>query len=90
LTSSSDGSGLDLSLLVTSPLVAPVFRRICASSDIVGITNEAAPEPIRPRRPLIHLPGRCFRLHTIPLLSLTLQLSAQQEWEDSLYTTDRE
>jgi len=57
--------------------------------------NEASPESARPVicpcRPSIHLSGRpCestpwklrgCRLHTIPLLSLTLQLSAHQEWE---------
>ncbi len=58
------------------------------------MTNEAAPEParpvIRPRRPSVHSSGRCCRLHTIRELSLTLQLSAHQEWEDSLYRTDHE
>jgi hypothetical protein len=57
--------------------------------------NEPAPEPappvIRPCRPSVHPSGRpCestpwkvrgCRLHTIPLLSLTLQLSTDQEWE---------
>jgi len=57
--------------------------------------NEASPESarlvIRPCRPSVHPSGRpCestpwklrgCRLHTIPLLSLTLQLSAHQEWE---------
>jgi len=57
--------------------------------------NEASPESARPVIcpccPSIHLSGRpCestpwklrgCRLHTILLLSLTLQLSAHQEWE---------
>jgi hypothetical protein len=57
--------------------------------------NEAAPElarlVVRPCCPSVHPFGRpcestpwklrgCW-LHTIPLLSLTLQLSAHQEWE---------
>ncbi len=46
--------------------------------------NEASPESVRPVirpviRPLWKLLG--CRLHTIPLLSLTMQLFAHQEWE---------
>ncbi len=68
------------------------------------MTNEATLElahlVIRPCCPSVHRSGcpcgwtpwklRGYRLHTIPLQSLTLQLSAHQEWEDSLYRTDHE